>query len=142
MSKHKQRHSPPTPDELAKMQFLHDMVYHHDGGLGLIKRWHYDVAYDVCGGADLIEVRIGEFSWYEEDAALMEVDKHRAVGHTAYVTRSPDYTDSEIYIDKRRARTKYDNKDTLHRTRKKEPWYELPDDIKRISPYDHAHRTK
>ena len=129
---------PPPADELAKMQFLWSMLYHHDGSLGNILRWHYEVVYDIFGGADLVE--IGDFSWYEEDLALAEVDRHRTLGHTAHLTRSPYYTDTEIHIDKRRVRTKYDYYGMLHRTRKKEPWYELPDDLNSISPYDHSHR--
>ena len=129
---------PPPADELAKIQFLEDMTYNHDGWTCRMKRWHYEVVYDFLGGADLVDT--GNFSWYEEDLALAEVDRHRAMGHTAYVTRLPPYTDSEIYAEKRRVRTKYDSKDDMHRTRKKEPWYELPNDLNSISPYDHSHR--
>lgn len=121
----------PTGEELVKMQTLNDMVYHHDGGLGLIKRWFYDVFTDVCGGDNLGCCQIGEYSWDEEAFALSEVDRHVALGHTAYITRSPDYTDSEIKTDRRKVRIDYDKHEVAHRSKLSATWYELPDDMHR-----------
>ena len=126
--------------ELAKMQFLTDMTYNHDGWTGRAKRWHYDVFVDWCGGDDLSCPRIGEYSWCEEDIALAEVDRHTLLGHTAYIERSPNYTDSEIASDPRKARIDYDKRDIAHRSRASAAWYELPEDVYSVSPYDHAHR--
>lgn len=130
----------PNEEELAKMQFLEDMVYNHDGWTGRMKRWHYDVFVDSRGGDNLDSLRIGRYAWNEEAIAVAEVDKHTAIGHTAYVIRFPDYTDSEIAVDERKARIDWDKHEVAHRSKLSASWYELPDDIHIISPYDHAHR--
>lgn len=127
-------------EELAKMQFLEDMTYNHDGWTGRMKRWHYDVFVDWCSGNDLCCPTIGEYSWNKEEVALTEVDRHRTLGHTAYIIRSPDYTDSEIVADQRKARIDYDKHDIAHRSAMSAQWYELPDDVYSVLPYDHAHR--
>lgn len=141
MNKQKRTTKPhvlPPEKELAKIQFLEDMVYNHDGWTGRIKSWGYDVFVDWCGG--LCRVYIGKYAWNEEDVALAEVDEHNALGRTAYVIRSTDYTDSEIALDGRKARIDYDKHDVAHRSILLSPWYELPDDVRNVLPRDHAHR--
>lgn len=127
-------------DELAKMQFLEDMTYTHDGWTGRMKRWHYDIFVDWCGGDNLCCPRVGEYQWNEEDVAIAEVDRHTSLGHIAYIIRSPDYTDTEIAADCRKARIDYDKHDVAHRSVLSAAWYELPDDVYSVLPYDHAHR--
>ena len=137
---HKTPYTPPPEEELAKMQFLEDMTYNHDGWTGRMKRWVYDVFVDLCGDDVLYCPRIGQYRWDEEEVAMNEVDRHIALDHTAYVVRSPNYTDSEIASDNRRARIDYDKYGDAHRSMLSARWYELPDDIHSVLPYDHAHR--
>jgi len=136
-----QRSGPPDKEELAKMQFLSRMVYHHDGEIGPIKEWSYDVFVDDQGGNDLWCAHISEYRWFEESIALAEVDRHISLGHAAYVKRSPDYTDSEIAADKRKARIDYDKDEIAHKSTLSAAWYELPANVHNISPIEHAHRV-
>ena len=63
MTEHKRPRAAPPKEELAKMQFLQDMTYNHDGWTGRMKQWHYDVVYDRFGGDDLSLPLIGEYKW-------------------------------------------------------------------------------
>lgn len=137
---HKKRHLPPPKEELAKMQFLKDMTYSHDGWVGRIKRWFYSVYVNSTGGKTITCLNTGEFAWDEEDAALAKVDEHHSIGNVAYVVRSPAYTDSDIAADARRTRIDSGEDQYIYKSDAREAWYELPDDIYNVDPYEHAHR--